>query len=112
MKAKRIVTNWFKASLVGNVLIPRRGCTRVTRFVPKNENEETTEERCVLSDKRLMVNRGDRLILCGPTVDETQSATVVHIELDRYRERLHVALGYGGPIRSREVHVIRGGRAA
>lgn len=101
---RQVVTEWWHATLKGDVLTPQRGCLRK---VSRGGEESSTRE----PDRRFMANRGDRLILFGATLDEIQSATVLAIKQEGYREQLVVSLGYG-ELRSSDLWLIRGGRAA
>jgi hypothetical protein len=110
---KRATREWFSAAIrIENdnaVLLPRRGCTRIVLEIwPEEIVEKSTRE----PQRALTANIGDRLIVCGDTVDETQLVEVTRIDVDGWSARLHVRLGAGGPIRSASVNVIKAGRAA
>jgi hypothetical protein len=112
-KTVRDVRKWFTAAITANgdeaVLDPRKGARIVTVEIGPDGVTETPSED---ARARLYVNRGDRLIVCGPSVDETFCAVVTHIEQDGYRERLRVLLGGELQPNTKTVHVLRGPRAA
>lgn len=113
-RAKRVVFEWFQAAIrqldKQAVLQPIRGCTRRVVELGEEIVEKTTNE----PGRQLMVNVGDHLILCGPTVDEVQGAEVRWIEAKGYRVTLHVSLGYGGPIArsTTSVHLLKTRKSA
>lgn len=112
LKPKRSIRRWFTADLEQagglSVLVPSRGCRVVTVEIGA---DEVTEQVSTDADAVLWANIGDRLILCGRSVDETQAATVLRIEHVAGIERLHLHLGYGGPVTSAVVHVLQGAKA-
>lgn len=111
-KPKRCTRSWFAADLAvegdRGVLAPRRGAHRVVVVLGEDIDEHITAE----PHRELRANLGDHLILCGRTPEETQDAEVVRVEQDGHRDRLHVRLGYGGPVHPGAVRVLHGRRAA
>jgi hypothetical protein len=110
---KRSIRQWFTAAIAATgpfaLVSPQRGGRRVVVEL----GEEMVEKVFFEPFARLAVNIGDHLILCGPTIEETQGATVKRIQRDGDDEKLHVTLGYGGPLAptTTTVHVMRGIRA-
>jgi len=68
-KLKRCDRQWFVADIAVNqnyaVLSPRRGCHRVVVVLAEEIEETVTPEPHVT----LRANKGDHLILCGPSID-------------------------------------------
>lgn len=102
MRAKRSIREWFTAELRGNTLVPRRGCTRVVVTLAEEIEESSTRE----SHRSLMANIGDRLILCGPSINQIALAEVTSVVVDGWRASLIVSLGAGG-VNDGTVHVLK-----
>lgn len=87
---KRLVTEWFEATLTGNKLTPRRGCTRKTKTLGLDDEKSVRE-----SSRFLTANVGDRLHLHGASVDQIAMATVTAIRVDGWNATLFVSIGPG-----------------
>ena len=107
-KPRTHVRRWFSATLdrATNILEPVRGCRTVKVDEVGSQISETRGP-----NRRLVLNVGDQAILFGPD-SEIQSATIEHVDLDGYRERWRVKLGYGALSPStRVVQVLAGMKA-
>lgn len=89
--AKRVTRDWFVAALSGGVLVPRRGCSRVTVELGDEIIETTAKD----STRQLMCNVGDRLLLMGAATEEVAVAHVAKIQIDGWTARISVLLSAG-----------------
>lgn len=105
-KPKRSSRDWFSAAIqvLGEqaILSPRRGATRIVVTIGETVESKSWQE----PQRMLVVNLGDKLILCGVTIAETTVATVIEIEQDGYCEQVRVQLGES-VIASDVVQVVR-----
>lgn len=88
---KRLIQEGWKATLTGNLLVPRRGCWRKVKTVGLDDEVVTHEPQRWLSLKV-----GDRLHLHGPSLDQIQSAEVTAVRVDGWKTTYFLSRGAGG----------------
>ena len=89
--SRRCILEWFGATLAGNRLTPRQGCTRKVTEVSTGEETTTREPHRVL-----MANVDDRLMLFGPSLDQIAIVRVKWIKAEQWSSVFFIEHGIGG----------------
>lgn len=89
--ARRCILEWFGATLAGNTITPRQGCTRKVVDIKTGDETQTREVHRVL-----MANVDDRLMVFGPSLDQIAIVRVKWVRVDGYKSVFFVENGVGG----------------